>query len=215
MPATQIPRQAGVSSWFATGAGRVLLQLQRPVALEALQRRPAQPWLWLSPCAQAPHGGLPQGHGVQLHRCGAGYAGELCCALPLPFASESLRAIVVEHALIEPVEASLEEFARVLMPGGQLYLFTLNPYSPYRMRWWRQQRGGISPPRWRALVQRVGLSCQGTGRYMGPVWRAAMPCAEDGAAWRAVCLLRAEKRANALVPPSPVPVRWRRPVVSI
>ena len=196
----------------------MLLQLQRPLVLDALLRRPSQPWLWLSPCAHShqPLGVTSLGRGLQLHRCGAGYAGDLCCALPLPFATESLRAIVVEHAMIEPTEAFLGECARVLMPGGQLYAFTLNGLSPYRVRWLGQAHSGVRPSRWRALVQHAGLHSLGRERYLGPVWRATAEASTNAAApWRAVCLLQAEKRALAAVPPAPVAVRWRQPAITI
>lgn len=193
----------------------MLLQLERAVALEALLRHPSQPWLWLSPCAASPMGARPIGRGVQLYRSNAGYSGELRCALPFPFPSESLQAIVVEHAVIAPADVFLQECARVLMPGGRLYLFTLNPYSPYHVRWFRQGQISLGPRRWRVLVQRSGLQCCGRERFLGPVWRASVPSSGSSRLWQAVCLLQAEKRVVAAVPPAPLAVRWQRPVITI
>ena len=47
---------------------------------------PAQPWLWLSPCATWLPAEAPAGRGVRLHRAadGRGWDGDVCCALPLP-----------------------------------------------------------------------------------------------------------------------------------
>ncbi|MEE7559997.1 class I SAM-dependent methyltransferase, partial [Xanthomonas sp. Kuri4-2] len=119
MPAAPTPRQAGVSSWFETGAGRALLQLERPIVLEALHGRPSQPWLWLSPSADLPARAALQGRGMRLYRGGMGYDGDVRCGLPWPLPAESLQAIVVEHAVLGAPADFLAECARVLMPGGR------------------------------------------------------------------------------------------------
>ena len=58
-------------------------------------------------------------------------------ALPLPLANESMATIVVQHAAAggRRSAALFDECARVLLPGGRLWLFALNPLSPYRWRW--------------------------------------------------------------------------------
>lgn len=67
-----------------------------------------------------------------------GFEGDVRCVLPLPLPTESVRAIVVQHVVADSVVEFFDECARVLMPGGCLYLFALNPLSPYRLRWLRQ-----------------------------------------------------------------------------
>lgn len=218
MPAAPILRQAGVSSWFETGAGRSLLRIEQQAALAALCSRPSQPWLWLS----AIPAGLPgpealAGRGLRLVAHERGYAGDLHCGLPLPIPSESLQAIVVQHAVAGDVERFLSECARVLAPGGRLWLFALNPLSPYRLRWRRQLAVALRPEGWRRSLQRAGLHCPAPVRYLGPAWNpAAAGEAQAGREpWRAVCLLEAEKRAAAPNGPIPAKVRWQRPVATI
>ncbi|WP_434030967.1 hypothetical protein [[Pseudomonas] boreopolis] len=218
MPAAPILRQAGVSSWFETGAGRALLRLEQHWALEALRHRPSQPWLWLSAIpAGLPEGSALQGRGLRLFRHGAGYAGELQCGLPMPIPSESLQAIVVQHAVAGDIDAFVEECARVLAPGGRLWLFALNPLSPYRLRWRRHVPSPPRPEWWRRSIQRARLHCSMTPCYLGPAWNPG-----DGGEghagrgpWRAVCVFEAEKRAIAPNGPIPAKVRWQRPVATI
>lgn len=218
MPAAPILRQAGVSSWFETGAGRALLHMEQQSAVAALRSRPSQPWLWLSPIpAGLPGEDVLQGRGLRLFRHEAGYAGDLRCGLPLPIPSESLHAIVVQHAVAGDIDRFLDECARVLAPGGRLWLFALNPLSPYRLRWRRHLASPPRPEGWRRSIQRAGLHCPMPPRYLGPVWKPVT--GGDGQAgrgpWRAVCLFEAEKRASAPNGPIPAKVRWQRPVATI
>ncbi|MBN6149248.1 hypothetical protein JR065_02750 [Xanthomonas sp. AmX2] len=219
MPAAPFPRQAGVSSWFDTAVAQMLLQAEQPLILEALLGRPAQPWLWLSPVPSAPPPRELPGRGVRLHRTPGGFAGDLNCALPLPLSSESVNAIVLQHVAAADAAALLEECERVLMPGGQLWLFALNAMSPYRLRWRRQGLVAHHPGHWRDLLARAGLPCIDDIRYLGPVWptRGGVGSATSGAPLRAVCVLHAEKRTAAGIGPIPVraPVRWRGSAASI
>jgi SAM-dependent methyltransferase len=218
MPAAPISRQAGVSSWFETGAGRALLHLEQPVAVSALRSRPSQPWLWLSAIpAGLPESGVLQGRGLRLFPQGAGFAGDLRCGLPLPIPSESLHAIVVQHAVVGDIDRFLDECARVLAPGGRLWLFALNPLSPYRLRWRRHIASSPQPEAWRRSIQRAGLYCPTPPRYLGPAWNPAS--VGEGSAgrgpWRAVCLFEAEKRSGSPNGLIPTKVRWQRPVATI
>ena len=195
-----------------------MLQLEQQVALAALRSRLSQPWLWLSTVpAGLPEVGLLQGRGLRLARSGTGYVGDLRCALPLPIPSESLQAIVVQHPATLEVEPFLRECARVLAPGGRLWLFVLNPLSPYRLRWRRHIAGARRPDEWRRSLQRAGLHCPTSARYLGPAWRSvAVEDVQPGRGpWRAVCLLEADKRAAAPSGLIPVKVRWQHPVATI
>ncbi|MBB5735958.1 SAM-dependent methyltransferase [Xanthomonas arboricola] len=218
MPATPFSRQAGVSSWFETGAGRSLLLLERKLALAALQTRPSQPWLWLTPTPELPPRELLQGRGLRLCRSAGRFAGDARCAMPFPLPTESLQAIVVQHAVVGGAAEFLAECERLLMPGGRLWLFTLNPLSPYRFRWARRGPVALRPDRWRLLAQRAGLQCVETERYLGPVWRTGRAATgTDRTPWRAVYLLEVEKRAAASIGPTPIamPSRWPQPVATI
>jgi SAM-dependent methyltransferase len=118
---------------------------------------------------------------------------------------------VLQHALETGRDNLLEECARVLEPGGRLWLFALNPWSPYRARWHGLDLVIHDSVGWRERLRATGLQLVGREIcYLGPVWRA-----KSGASGRApdrlraVCLLEAEKRVAALIPPSPVKRPWR------
>lgn len=213
MPAVRFSRQAGVAAWFETDAAQRLLREERPWVLERLGNRPAQPWLWLAPAVQP--GALPElpGTGLRLRLSPqGGYDGDLRCHLPLPLPGESLQAIVLQHVAGEDAAALLDECERVLMPGGKLWLFALNPVSPYRWRWRRHAMVVRLPFGWRTLLQRSGLTCVDEVRYLGPVWRGGSSRSRGPAALGAACLIAAEKRAAAPIGPIPVPVWSRAPV---
>ncbi|HLM52538.1 MAG TPA: hypothetical protein VK325_02845, partial [Pseudoxanthomonas sp.] len=105
----------------------------------------------------------------------------------------------------------LEECVRVLEPGGRVWLFGLNPLSPYRLRW---SRSGLAPRAagdWRQRLGGFGLRpCGGELSYLGPVWSDA-GSAQGGAldSLRAVSLLQLEKRTAAVIPPAPVKAAWQ------
>ncbi|PPU73224.1 MULTISPECIES: hypothetical protein [Xanthomonas] len=218
MPATPFCRQAGVSTWFDTGAGRILLQLERQLALQELLKRPSQPWLWVTPGEDLPPREGLQGRGLRLFRHAGRFAGDARCAMPFPLPTESLQAIVVQHAVVGGAVEFLAECERLLMPGGRLWLFTLNPLSPYRFHWARRGPVALRPDRWRVLAQRAGLHGVNGERYLGPIWRAGRGSSDPGRApWRAVYLLEVEKRACAPIAPTPIarPSRWPQPVATI
>lgn len=152
---------------------------------------------------------------LRLHREAAGWSGDACCALPLPLPSEAVNAIVLQHPQVTELAPLLAECARVLMPGGRLWLTLLNHHSPYRGHWqWR----GMRPPtamRCRSALQREGLRIR-TTQHVGPLWNdAATPAGKALPALRAVCVLECEKRTSAFIGPEAVqPVGWRGPVAT-
>ncbi len=177
-----------------------------------LARMPAQPWLWLGPSSDWWPTPPPPGRGLRLHREGDGYLGDLRCRLPLPLPGEAVNAIVLQHAPLAGSRELIAECARVLMPGGRLWLTTLNPFSPYRLRWRRHRPDPLLLARCRHLLRESGLQ-YAPPHYLGPLW------GEEGrghgpALLRASCLLEAEKRVAAAVGPSAVPVGWRGQVVT-
>ena len=215
MPAAPFPRQAAVSAWFEKEGADAMRAVEHPHLLEQLRASPSQPWLWLAPCAAWCPEPAPAGRGLRLHRQAAGWGGDVCCTLPLPLPSEAVNAIVLQHPVAAELDPLLAECARVLMPGGRLWLTLLNHHSPYRSHWqWR----GMRPPtamRCRASLQREGLRIRAT-QHVGPVWsETAGAAGKTLPALRAVCVLECEKRTSAFIGPEKVqPVGWRGPVAT-
>ncbi len=214
MPALQSTRQASQTPWFDSEPAEALRVLERQLLLPQLSVLPAQPWLWIAPSAAWLDDAQLGGRGLRLFRQGQGYAGDTRCALPLPLANESVNAIVLQHVTAADADRLLDECERVLMPGGHLWLSSLNPFSPYRTRW--RQHGLVvrTPQRIRLLLGRHGLECDDM-RYLGPLWRGEGSRRPGGwAPLRAACLFHAEKRTLALPGPKPLQVRWHGTVAT-
>lgn len=214
MPALQSTRQASQAPWFDSEPAASLRVLERQLLLPQLSALPVQPWLWIAPSAGWLDDAQLGGRGLRLFRQGQGYAGDTRCALPLPLANESVNAVVLQHVTTGDADQLLDECERVLMPGGHLWLSSLNPFSPYRTHW--RQHGLVvrTPQRIRLLLGRHGLECDDM-RFLGPLWRGAGSRRAGGwAPLRAACLFHAEKRTLALPGPKPLPVRWHGTVVT-
>ena len=187
-------------TWFESEAGRALLDSEAGSIRTALAERSGQSWLWLAPAAQVVD---CVGRGLQLQVTGEGWNGPLRCALPLPLANDSVATVVVQHSVVvgRPGSALLEECARVLVPGGRLWLYVLNPLSPYRWRWKGSGLRAAEPMRWRRRMRAVGLQPEGMSVGLGPRWRIEVsPELQQGPGVRAAYLLRAEKRSIPLTP---------------
>ena len=214
MPVLQISRQPDALAWFDTVRAQPLLAAEQTVIRAALLSRPAQqPWLWLAPLAPAGapgETGLPP-RSLLLYPWGDRYAGSLQCGLPLPLPNESIDNLILQHALDDDREGLLEEGVRVLAPGGRLWLFVLNPWSPYRARWRSSGLQARDVQDWRRRLRQLGLQpCGEEVSYLGPLWRTtAGSQVRAPGRLRAVCLLEFEKRTASLIPPAPVARRWQ------
>lgn len=202
-------------AWFVSRVGQALIQSENDSIRAALCGRPGQAWLWLSPVPGAvedpPGGGtgpdarLPPacGHGLRLQAAAEGWNGPIRCTLPLPLANESVATVVIQHTARSGSrgKALIEECARVLVPGGQLWLYALNPLSPYRWRWKGSGLGASEPLPWRRRLREAGLQPEGVSQGLGPRWRVeTLPALQQGPGLRAAYLLRAEKRTIPLTP---------------
>jgi len=206
MPAfspTGQPSPVPPCDWFATAAGQALLSSEQAALAQCLNTRPGLPWLWLSP-AYAGRIAI-EGRGLHLTRTAPGrWGGDVVCTLPLPLPSETFGSIVAQHVLRPDspwCAQDLSEFARLLIPGGTLWLFALNPLSPYRWHWRGSGLCASEPGTWRRRLRQAGLAAESVSRGIGPSWRQKVDCSEQiSAGLRAAYLLRAEKRQWPLTP---------------
>lgn len=198
------PATAAPAAWFAQPAGQVLIASEAELLRMAATERPGQASLWLQPgvidLADSEYLEAP---GLRLHATGDGFSGDVRCGTALPLASESCGVVVVQHLAdisLEPA-SMLAECARVLVPGGRLWLLALNPLAPYRLRWRGQGPRAAEPVTWRRRLRAAGLAPDPVSQGIGPTWTIAVNAhLQDGAGLRAAFLLRAEKRRIPLTP---------------
>ncbi|QCW25719.1 hypothetical protein FE772_08595 [Lysobacter enzymogenes] len=127
------PGQGAALRWFGEVSGHGLLEVESGAMARVLGASPPLPWAWFGVAAAPPHG-----RGVALRRSAEGFDGALRCRLPLPLASEAFGAVLLQHVFDDGADPLplLGECAYP-RPGGRLWLATLNPWSPYRLRWAR------------------------------------------------------------------------------
>lgn len=209
------PEPAAAAAWFSSAAGRAVLSSEADALRQAPLERPGQATLWLAPAVPGLIDGEPLTlPGLRLHTAaGQGFGGDVRCGLPFPLASESCGTVIVQHLadISAEADALLEDCARVLLPGGRLWLLALNAFSPYRLRWRGAGPCAAEPVTWRRRLREVGLVPDPVSQGFGPTWAIeASPGLQDGAGIRAAFLLRAEKRTLPLTPVRSRPaVRWQ------
>ncbi|AWV06941.1 class I SAM-dependent methyltransferase [Marilutibacter maris] len=193
--------------WFAGPRARSLLRAETRAMERVLAGIPALPWVCVgAEGAECPHS--ESGRGLHLRRGAGGFDGALRCALPWPLASETFGAVLLQHALDDgfgDTEAVLGECMRILAPGGVLWLAALNPWSPYRARWWRAGLSAHGPGYWQATLARAGFPADAVSlQWLGPRWRPDDGEAGVGAAdrLRAGIALTVSKRVHAAIPPA-------------
>ena len=195
-------------SWFATGPGQAVLASENTSIQTAIDLRAGQSWLWLSPAGQPVEA---NGRGLTLHQSTEGWQGPIRCAMPFPLASECVGTVIVQHGVPPGGRAAelFEECARILVPGGHLWLYALNPISPYRWRWAGRGLAAKEPFTWRRQLRQAGLQPLGVSEGLGPHWEVEpAPRMQRGPGLRASYLLRAEKRTIPLTPlRNRVPIR--------
>ncbi len=194
MPALVTARQPDAPpDWFASEHGLALAMSELPSLHAAISARPGLPWLAFSALSRP--SAIDQPHGLWLRDGGRGWIGDVACGEALPLASESIGGIIVQHVESDEIEPWLEECVRVLVPGGRLSVFELNPLSPYRGHWQGERVSGREPVTWRRRLKRAGLAPEPVAQGLGPRWRNRIDSElQLGAGARAAYLLAAEKR---------------------
>lgn len=206
MPPSLSPGQPdSADGWFGTPPGLILLESEQATVERAVAERPALPWLWLAPLVQ-PLDIVGRGLKLAVSRDPVGkpaFSGDIRCGLPLPLANESIGVIVIQHVARsdDAGNALLAECARVLVPGGRLWLFALNPLAPYRWRWRGAGLRASEPLTWRRRLRAVGLAPEPVSQGIGPSWKPLVSeHPQDGPGLRAAYAVRADKRSMPLTP---------------
>ena len=180
---------------------------------DALRMRPGQAGVWLGPPAAHETCEIEDPMLLRLRWSGGSLAGDIVCVAPLPLANESCGLVMVQHLAdaTGDVGSLFEDCARVLIPGGWLWLLALNPLSPYRLRWRGQGLRVSEPVIWRRRLRAAGLSPDPVSQGLGPTWDVSHdPACQDGAGLRSAFLIRAQKRRVPATPArAPKAVGWQ------
>lgn len=202
MPSLTLAGQsASAHAWFRSAPGLAVIDSQAGEVARALGARPGQHWLWLGP---ADGGDTPgDGRGLHLVRSDGGWRGDIACGLPLPLPNEAFATVVLQHVVPAggASDALLAEAARILLPGGRLWMFALNPLSPYRWRWRGMGLSASEPLVWRRRLRQHGFAPDPVSQGIGPTWQIASSAGlQHGPGMRAAYLLCADKRQWPLTP---------------
>ena len=130
-------------------------------------------------------------------------SGPVRCALPLPLANESMATVVIQH--VAPGGRAGCRADRGMRAGAgsgrTVWLFALNPLSPYRWRWTGSGLRASEPMPWRRRLREAGLHPGCRIRRARAAWRTDVDgSSQHGLGLRAAYLLRAEKRSVPLTP---------------
>lgn len=177
------------------------------------QRIGAGPVLSLLPAPRERDEALPSHPDLaRLSLDGGRLSGDFACGLGnLPIRSESVRLIIVRHVLdlLDEDSPLASELTRLLMPGGTLMVFGLNPLSPWRLWSMRHARNGVRMPRHHRasrigrLLKRLHLDVDERA-YLGGAWPVSRTDAVLGSAtgsgtqWDAAWMLVAHKPGVAI-----------------
>ncbi|WP_408950481.1 methyltransferase domain-containing protein [Lysobacter sp. Hz 25] len=203
-------------NWFGEVVGQGLLEVEAAAMSRVLAASPTLPWAWFGVAAASPPGGR---RGLALRRSPKGFDGAVRCRLPLPLASEAFGAVLLQHVFDDGADPQplLSECARILAPGGRLWLATLNPWSPYRLRWAGSGLRARDAGHWQAMLRASGFGADAVSlQWLGPRWRVAHGEAGVGAAdvVRAGVALTLTKRVHAAIGPMRVQqLRWQTGLV--
>ncbi len=176
MPAPSARRQpeSRALDWLRGPAGRQLVTDAQRQAIPELTRIFGHSGLFLRPFAGYPSelSGNMLARVISLHRDGNGLNGEIRCEdEALPFATDSLSLVYALFSFESAPDpaALMAEIARVLKPDGVALLFSLNPWSPSRLRWMLNVGLPLGSSAISALATNAGLEVM-RRRHLGPCW---------------------------------------------
>jgi len=177
MPPTTPLRQpdAAPQDWFEGRIGQALVQQVQRQSIPELTRVFGHSGLYLQPGAgMSPTlSGNMLARVISLHRRGQGFDGELrCIDGEFPVATASLALVYALFALesSSDPQALLLEIARMLKPEGAVVILSLNPLSPFRLRWSLGGLQAISAASLAVLLRHNGLEVS-RQRSVGPFWQ--------------------------------------------
>ncbi|MDX1595197.1 MAG: class I SAM-dependent methyltransferase [Gammaproteobacteria bacterium] len=136
-------------AWYATPLGGLLQQAEREQLDDLLPERFGYHLLQIGAlCGVSLLDQSPIRHRILLDEdpaapgCGVG-----ADPVALPFASDSIDAVVLHHALefSSDPHRTLREVERVLIPEGVAVIVGFNPYSLWGLRGWLRRRRGDAP----------------------------------------------------------------------
>lgn len=211
MPVRSASRQPdGRHPWFKTAEGQAVLQSEEGVLRQALHERPGMPTLWLA----AEHAMIDgeTGFCVRLAGNASRFTGDVRCGQELPLASEAVGTVILQHIAEGGGDISelLGECVRVLVPGGRLWVFALNPLGLYRWHWSGNGLRSCEPVTWRRRMRAHGLQPEPVSIGLGPRWRTqTLADPQTGAGARAAYLLRGEKQVIPLTRIRQPALRWQ------
>lgn len=193
-----------------TPQGQAVLRSEDEAVRQAMRERPGMASLWLTPHYAKIE--AEAGLCVRLAQNGRLFAGDVRCDATLPLASEAFGTVILQHVAEAYADwpELLEECARVLIPGGRLWVFALNPLGLFRARWSGNGLRSCEPVTWRRRMRAHGLQPEPVSVGLGPRWKVqALSDPQTGAGSRAAYLLRAEKQVIPLTRIRQPALRWQ------
>jgi SAM-dependent methyltransferase len=191
-----------------------LLQAESAWLASVPSRAPSGPWLWMGPTAPelaltSPVIGLALDSSARL-------AGAWHCEIDaLPLQDECIARIVLQHVL-EPLASPLKllgECVRSLMPGGELVVIGVNPWSLWNWQLRRRTLGSGMHGKARLAGRLTAqLSQLGLGEFFIERYGARWPSTTlnpglsppVGGAFRAIYVLRCRKSRASVITLRPV-----------
>ena len=116
------PDPAAADAWFASDAGRALLDSEAELVAEAARSRLGPAVLWFGPSMATPPRDPESGLPLCLHGGAAGFHGDLRCRLPLPLAGlfrPQIQGFLISSFRLDPAQLVAGLTLPVLIMQGE------------------------------------------------------------------------------------------------